>query len=208
MTSAGLDPIPLVAGLLFAAGFVVRLRRSRDVVTSYLAFTLLLGTLLLGPAGPSLTRLLVLVPAYLAFASFGAGAAAATKLGRFAVPALLVTSGVLSIGSYLSRMGDPARSSRAHAAAAATAMGERARAVAGEGSVLCVVTANANVVRYLAHGTATSVAEFYDRPFDPREVGGGARTLLVERVPELEAFIPDGYDTTGDGPRFRELRRR
>lgn len=44
------------------------------MTTLLLAYTLALAVALLGPTGPSLTRLLVVVPVYVVFASFGAGA--------------------------------------------------------------------------------------------------------------------------------------
>lgn len=207
LTGSGLVPVPLAAGILFALGLVSRLKRSRDVTTLFLAYTLALAVALLGPTGPSLTRLLVLVPAYVLFASLGAGALMGSARARAVVLAGLALVGAYALTRYFSRQSDPSRGSREYVASVQTAMGERARAVSAHGPASCVVTESANVVRYLAHGTPVTVVEFYQRAFDPREAAPApdARTLLVEAGPRLDAWRPAGWVETDRDARFRVL---
>lgn len=205
LTGSGIVPVPLAAGILFAGGLVWRLARRRDVTTLFLAYTLALAVALLGPLGPSLTRLLVLVPVYVVFASFGAGALMRSGLARTAVLAGLVLVAAHTLVRYFSRQSDASRASREYVASVQTAMGERARAAATNGPVLCVVTESANVVRYLAHGAPVTVVEFYQRPFDPREAepAEAVRTLFVEASPRLAAWRPDGWAEAGGDAPFR-----
>lgn len=207
LTGSGLDPVPLAAGILFTGGFVWRLARQRDVTTLFLAYTLALAIALLGPTGPSLTRLLVLVPVYIVFASLGAGALMRSPTARTAVLAGLALVGAHALVQYFSRQSDPSRESRECVASVHTAMGERARAVSANGPLLCVVTESANVVRYLAHGTPVTVVEFYQRPFDPREAKPAptVRTLFVEAHPRLDAWRPEGWAEAGRDSSFRVL---
>ena len=207
LTGSGLDPVPLASGILFAGGLAWRLARRRDVTTLFLAYALALAVALLGPTGPSLTRLLVLVPVYIVFASIGAGALMRSPRARTAVLAGLVLVGAHALVRYFSRQSDPLRESRECVASVQTAMGEEARAASAKGPVLCVVTESANVVRYLAHGTPVTVVEFYQRPFDPREAvpARGVRTLFVEANRRLDAWRPAGWSEAGRDARFRIL---
>jgi hypothetical protein len=207
LTGSGLVPVPLAAGILFAGGLVWRLARRRDVTTLFLAYTLALAVALLGPTGPSLTRLLVLVPVYVIFASFGAGALMRSARARTAVLAGLVLVGAHALVRYFSCQSDPSRASREYVASAQTAMGERARAASANGQVLCIVTESANVVRYLAHGSPVTVVEFYQRAFDPREAepAPSVRTLFVEANQRLAAWRPEGWAEAGGDTRFRVL---
>ena len=209
LTGSGLDPVPLAVGLLFAVGLVWRLIRRRDVTTLFLAFLLALAIAVLGPAGPSLTRLLVVVPVYVVFASFGVGALSRRPWIRKAFLAGLSLLAAATLVRYFTRLSDPARESREYNAASQTAMGERARAASRDGPVLCVVTESANVVRYLAHGTPVTVVEFYQRPFDPRaaEPDSGVRTVFVETQQRLEGWTPPGFVEVERGPLFRVLLR-
>ena len=207
LTGSGLDPVLSRAGILFAGGLVWRLARQRDVTTLFLAYTLALAIALLGPTGPSLTRLLVLVPVYIVFASLGAGALMRSPGARTAVLAGLALVGAHALVRYFSRQSDPSRESRECVASVHTAMGERARAVSANGPLQCVVTESANVVRYLAHGTPVTVVEFYQRPFDPREAKPArtVRTLFVEAHPRLDAWRPEGWAEASRDSRFRVL---
>ena len=208
LAGSGVNPVPLVTGLLFAGGLVWRLRRERDPASLFLAFLLSLAIVFLGPAGPSLTRLLVVLPVYVLFASLGALALARGPRARAALLGVLALFGAASILRYFARQSDPDRAARQDVAAAQTAMGERARGAAARGPVLCVVKESANVVRYLAHGTAVAVIEFYRRPFDVREVLPElpVRTILVERDPLFAPWHPPGYVESGpQDPAFRIL---
>ena len=74
---------------------------------------------------------------------------------------------------------------------AATPIGKRAAELRGE-RVLCIVTKDANVVRYLAPQAA--IAEFYNRPYDAREVPEvEPEVVLIEADPRfagVEAQFP------------------
>ena len=208
MTGSGVDPVPLLAGLLALAGLVVTLRRARDLVALFLVATHVLAVLALGPLGPSLTRLLLLVPVFVFYASEGVLAVAKTPRARLAAGVLLSVAAILSLSGYVSRLSDPDRRAREYVGEAQTAMGERARVLAATGPVLAVVSDNAGVVRALAFGMPTSVVEFRRRPFDVREVLPelGARTLLVEAHPVFDPWRPPGF-VEGSSPdrRWREL---
>jgi hypothetical protein len=201
LTAGSLEPVPLVAGLLFALGLVLALRSRRDPATIFLALTVASAVVFFGPAGPSLTRLLLVVPALAIFGSFGAAALARTAPARAGAAAVLVAVAVYAQVSYFRALGSGRREIAPFASPAATAMGERAREAAARGPVLCVVTGSANVVRFLAHGTQTRVLEFWDRPFDPREAesAGPAVTVLVERSPRFRGWTPAGF-AEGDRP--------
>lgn len=207
LTGSGLVPVPLVAGILFAGGLIWRLKRRRDVTTLFLAYTLAFAVALLGPTGPSLTRLLVLVPVYIVFASLGASALMRSTRARATVLAGLVLVGAYSLVRYFSRQSDPLRGSREDVASVQTAMGEQARAASANGPVLCVVTESANVVRYLAYGTPVTVVEFYQRAFDPREAtpARAVRALFVEANARLDAWRPEGWAESRRDSRFRVL---
>jgi hypothetical protein len=76
--------------------------------------------------------------------------------------------------------------------------------------VACVVSRDANVVRYLAHGTPTSVAEYFGVPFDPETAAPppDVATLLVERNPAFDAWTPEGFAEASARGRARLLERR
>jgi hypothetical protein len=208
LTGSGVNPVPLAAGLLFAIGLVWRLKRRRDVTSLFLATVLALAIVFLGPAGPSLTRLFVVLPVYLVFASFGAASLLRGPRMRVAVVAGLLFLTAQMVVHYFARQSDPSRESRADVATAHTAMGEEARTAAREGPVLCVVTESANVVRYLTHGSRVTVVEFYQRPFDRGEAEGAlpAGVLFVETHPRLDTWHPEGWAEIRRDARFRVLR--
>jgi len=74
LTSAGVHPIDPITALAFLAGLFIAVRKPRPPALSWLLAVLAVGTVLLGVSGPSLTRLLVLQPAYALLATLGAGA--------------------------------------------------------------------------------------------------------------------------------------
>ncbi len=208
ISGSGVDPVPLLAGLLAVLGFFVTLRRARDLAALFLLATWALTVLLLGPLGPSLTRVLLLVPVLVFFASSGVAALARTPLARLLAGVALAATAALSLGGYFARLSDPSRTSREYVGEAQTAMGERARALASDGPVVVVVSDQGSVPRALAWGTATAVVEFRRRPFDAREVAAAlpARTILVEVHPVFDPFRPAGFsERPSPDPRWREL---
>ncbi len=192
-TAAGMNPVPLWVTLLAAVGLATTVRRWRDPSSVFLLGLLVLVLAVLAPAGPSLSRLLILAPVLLALAGRGAASLGRFVPGRAAVPALVALGGAFSIGAYFKALGGS--EPPPFVAVAATAIGERARSAAARGPVACVVSRDANVVRYLAHGTPTSVVEFYGVPFDARAAapGPGVATVIVERNRAFDAWTPDGF---------------
>ncbi len=208
MTGSGVDPVPFVAGLLATLGLVVTLRRARDLAALFLVATHVLTVLFLGPLGPSLTRVLLLVPVFTFYAAVGTLELARTPRARNVAGVVLALVAAASLWTYFQRLADPERPAREYVGDVQTAMGERARALAASGPVLAVVSDDANVVRTLAWGTPTTVVEFRRRPFDAREAEAGppARTLLVETYPVFAPWHPTGFvETPSPDPRWREL---
>lgn len=188
LTASGLNPIDLPTAIAAVAGAVLLARR-RMPLSLFLALVLLVSTLLLGPTGPSLTRLLPILPIYLVLASIGAGAAAARGRGFGAAVGLGLVlllwirarayTGVFERdGPWVTYLSRPV-TALAHRAAALAERGER---------VLCVVGESANTVRYFTFRQADSVAvaEFYGRPLVPAEVPFASfrpTVLLVQASP-------------------------
>ncbi len=206
-TAAGLDPIPPWVALLAALGLARTLLRRLDPPSVYLLGTLAIVLAVLAPAGPSLSRLLVLLPVLLVLAGRGAAAVSALVPSRAAVPLVLGLAGAWGVGTYFRALAGP--DPPPFVAQTATEIGERARLASARGPVLCVVSRDANVVRYLAHGTATSVVEFFGVPFDPRKAAPppDVATVLVERNPALDAWTPDGFAEAPAQGRARLLER-
>jgi hypothetical protein len=194
LTAGGLEPVSAVVGIFFACGLALALKSRRDPATIFLAATIALTVLVLGPAGPSLTRLLLVVPALVIFASLGASALAGNPRRLAACGAVLLAVSAHALVSYFRILGSGPPEATLYVGSAATAMGERARRAAADGPVLCVVAANANIVRYLAHGTSVDVVEFWRRRLDPAEIARSApfRRLLLERTPQFGNFRPEG----------------
>ncbi len=208
ITGSGVDPVPLAVGLLALLGLVVTLRRDRDLVAYFLVATHALAVVSLGPLGPSLTRLLLLVPVFTFYAAVGVLELARVPRARIVAGAVLAFVAAASLNSFFQRLSDPLRPAREYVGDIQTAMGERARTLAASGRVVAVVSDDANVVRTLAWGTTTSVVEFRRRPFDVREVlqEFPARTLLVETYPVFAPWHPPGFvETSSPDPRWREL---
>ncbi len=192
-TAVGLDPISPWIALLAALGFARTLLRRLDGPSVYLLATLGIVLAVLAPAGPSLSRLLVLLPILLVLAGRGAAAVSALVPSRAAVPLVLALLGTWAVGTYFRALAAP--DPPPFVAQAATEIGERARLAAARGAVLCVVSRDASVVRYLAHRTPTAVAEFFGVPFDPRAAAPEPQvaTVIVERNPAFDAWTPDGF---------------
>lgn len=210
LTGSGIDPVPLLAGLLAAGGLVLAVRRRREPVVFLLLALHVLAVLGLGAFGPSLTRLLLLVPGLVVWATLAVGALARTPRARLGAAAVLAVLAAAQLRAYFVRLSDPARQSRNEVAQVPTAMGERARALAlaGRGRVVAIVAERPNVARYLAWGTDVVVLDFWERPFDAREVAAvlPARTLLVEKTPLYAPFAPSSFvETPSPDPRWREL---
>ena len=90
LTVSGIDPIDVVAAALSVLGILALRRRRASNGLSFLFVAWVAGSVLLGVFGPSLTRLLILAPAWIVFAAIGADAllASAPRL-RFPLAAFL-----------------------------------------------------------------------------------------------------------------------
>ncbi|HEX5044728.1 MAG TPA: hypothetical protein VFV75_17650 [Candidatus Polarisedimenticolaceae bacterium] len=178
VTRAGVHPVHPLVAVLFLAGLWIAVRRR-------LGGPLLLcgaGTVLLvGTAGPSLTRLLVALPVVLVLASL-----AAARL-----PAWLFLVGILAVAgthahAYFVRFASDSLA-QFNFSPAATPIGQRAAELERSGArVLCVLGKDANVVHFLAPRAA--VAEFYFRPYQPRDLPAvEPDVVLVEGGPRFAA---------------------
>ena len=188
LAGAGLDPVDLPTGLAFLAGLVL-FRSLRGPLASFLLLALGTAVVLLGPSGPSLTRLLLVLPVYLAFASaaltaFTARSAAAARVGAIALVALAA----VRARAYATAV-PGSEAERLYLSPGVTALGEEARTLAREGKrVLCVVTNGRSTVRYLAAPPGSTVpveiVEFWGRPANLAEIpvsGFRPDVLLIER---------------------------
>jgi len=191
LVSAGFNPIHIV----FAAAMIYGLWRSRSYlrnpVLQFLAAAWITSVATLGMAGPSLTRLLVVLPAMLVFAALGFAGLARIHAKLRIAAVVLILVGAVDEYWYLSG----AAQFSDYYAVAATAIGKEASALAARGqSVLCIVTRDANVVRFLTYnqGARSRVIEFYARPFNPYEVPWDQvkpNVVLVENTARFQELV-------------------
>jgi len=191
MVAAGQNPVNIVMAVAMLAG-LWRARRLLDrPVAGFLLAAWIAATLLLGIAGPSLTRLLVILPVYLVLASLGFGyAMEAMPRLRLLVPLAILAVAATDGYSYFSNVAAQV----VYYGAAATPMGESAAAMAAQGHrVLCIVSKDAGVVKLLTHAqeSRVQVAEFFRGPLD------------VSKLP-LRELRPDVL-LVDDAPKFRDF---
>jgi hypothetical protein len=209
----GINPIHIVVAVAFAAGVVRAYRLRNQPGPLFLLVQWLTGIAVLGLAGPSLTRLLILLPVYLLLAGLAIGEGLKWRSRCRPWFAILLFLPLIGHGyRYFSEIGT-SPFARFYASSAATPMGQRAEAVAGEGArVVCVVSKDANIVRYLTHlhVDQVRVAEFYFRPLDAGEIPLNEfrpEVLLVEKAPAFQNFsrqFPNSTKTTYES--FEEIR--
>lgn len=207
LTVAGINPIhPLVAAA-FAAGLWRLWKTRHEPGAMFILIAWLCATLILGIAGPSLTRMLILLPVYLAVASVGIGTGAKRSSAfGLALAAVLLALTLQQGYAYFFQLSSSKLSSL-YFSSAATPIGQRAVELAAQGErVLCVISKDAAVIRFLthAHPGDVHVVEFYNRP------------LVVEEIP-LKEFNPStlliekqfaGYANTFPPQRLRQPARR
>ena len=213
-TTAGLQPIhPVLAALLLIGLRAAWQHRERPALC-FLFLVWLLGTLGLGVAGPSLTRLLIVLPALLISAALGAGWLVERR-PRVAplLAAVLLLVMLAEHYRYFTTFAQAAEA-QAYYSPAATPIGRRARELAATGKrVVAVVSKDANVVTYLTYDQAPAVrvVEFYRRALEPREVPIGAfqpQVLLVERAARFApyaALFPSARHARAQ-PEYDEIR--
>ncbi len=170
---AGLNPVHPIVAVAFLAGLIQACRVWRKPGALFLLIAWLVETMALGIAGPSLTRFLMLLPVYLLLASLGI----AEGLRRWPrARALFIVLLLLALGTHAYRYFTVVESSlysKFYASMFATPMGKRAAALAAENQrVICVVSKDANIIRYLTHMRASNVrvTEFYFRPLVAKEI--------------------------------------
>ena len=213
LKAAGLEPVFPLVGLAFFAGAVVAWRQRHRPAASFLLIVWLLGSVLLGFAGPSLTRLLLLLPVYLVLAALAIGAAlAAFPRLRPAAAAALAALLAFEAHAYFFTFAGSAVAQSVYSRAA-TPIGERAAVLAEEGKrVLAVTSREFNTVRYLTHGhdDRVRVVEFYRRNLDPRRLPlreFQPQVLLLEKNPRFERFASVFPPARRTGhPAFDEIR--
>lgn len=207
LTLAGIHPLHPLVTLVALVGLVAVLRSG---AARFPLFVLATGFLLLGATGPSLTRLLVLLPVVLLLAAIGGA--------RLPVPLALALFAIVA-GShghaYFSTFASDAEAQR-YFSPASTPIGNRARSLAGEGAkVLCVVAKDASVVRYLTHGLGDRAAVV--ELSGPRPTGledafyglfgrsGAGVVLLDSALPLAPSAFPGFLSASERGP-FKEIR--
>jgi hypothetical protein len=196
LPSAGLPALPPVLGVLFFAGLVLAARRHFHLpVVRFLLVFYTVGVVVLGFTGPSLTRLLILLPVFVLFAAM-ALSSLTSGLPRVRLPVVLAlyVLASLSLWSYF-QVGLSPDLARLNGGLMAGAVGARARALCAAGrKPLCVVSRDRNVVRYLAlgHCDGLPIREFHHRPFRLRRVEDAlppADVVLVDDGANLEPLV-------------------
>jgi predicted alpha/beta hydrolase len=193
LTVAGLRPVHQLVGLAVLFGIAAAWRRRGETLPRLLLCLWGASLLALGMAGPSLTRWLIVLPVFLAFATIGIVPLLARPWLRRATVAALLLLTVSEGRAYFERLSRDPRSA-SEFAEAATDIGRRARELAEEDrAVLVIVAGNANVVNFLTHDDRFSVwiSEFWHRAPDAREIPlqrTEPQVILVERHPGFTAL--------------------
>jgi hypothetical protein len=195
LTLSGFNPVHPVLAIALIVGLTQVKRRIEQPVVTYLIAVWLTAVLTLGFAGPSLTRLLILLPVYLVLAALGIGFVLEKRAALW-IPVLLVMlfAGVYDSYEYTSGSGPGFEAYAYYFNPAATAIGETARALGSQGKrVLSVISRDASVVKYLTGGQPERqrIAEFYQRPLDPAQLPLDQfrpDLLLIEDTPAFQTF--------------------
>ena len=201
LTASDLDPLDLVAGPLAVLGLAVLLFGKGRRISNGLSFLVavwLTGGVLLGAFGPGLTRLLILLPAWLVFAALGAEALLARAPAlRLPLVAFLFLWLGLRADAYVRTFG-PSTGSRWEFHEAITAMAERARDLTGQGTrVLVVSRRGRDVFKYFGWRRIEQIYHVPQPSGVPEEGdvplhGFRPGVVLVERTPDLDRWAPPG----------------
>jgi hypothetical protein len=151
--------------------------------------------LTLGFAGPSLTRLLILLPVYLVLATLGIDFVLRKRTVLW-IPVLLVMlfAGIFDYYEYTSGSGGHFADYSFYFNPPGNAIGETAYTLGSQGKrVLSVVARDASVVKYLSGDPSAyqRIVEFYQRPFDPAQLPLDEfrpDLLLIENTPAFRPF--------------------
>jgi hypothetical protein len=195
LTFYGFNPVHPVLAIALLVGLTQVKRWFAQPIVTYLVAVWLTVVLALGFAGPSLTRLLILLPVYLVFAALGIGFVIEKRPALW-IPVLLVMLliGILDSYQYTSGYSPHSAEYSFYFNPAATAIGETAHSLGSQGKrVLSVVSRDASVVKYLAGEPAANqrITEFFYRPFDPAQLPLDEfrpDVLLIENTPAFQPF--------------------
>jgi len=211
LTVSGVDPIDPVAAALAVLGILALARRRASNGLSFLFIAWAAGSVLLGAFGPSLTRLLILVPAWIVFAAVGADAllASAPRL-RLPLATFLGVWLLLRAEAYAVTFGSSGAAAWAFHQRV-TAMGERARDLSSAGSrVLLVARTGRDVVKYFCWRRienvylVTPAAAFPSQGEAPLD-GFAPDVVLVEDDADFEGWGESvGLVRSGARPGFTE----
>jgi hypothetical protein len=214
LTARGHNPVHIIV----AAALVITLSQAgryfEKPVFAFMLLTWIVSILMLGIAGPSLTRMLIVLPVCLVFAALGFETLL-TKVPSARAGVLLVLVWLWLSGdySYLAGLGETQAAS-IYFNSAATAIGQQAERSAREGRrVLCVVSRDKDVVAFLTHDQSArvGVVEFYAKPLNPAEIPFNAfqpDDLIVENLPRFNGFtgrFPQAF-RIGRDDRFNDVR--
>jgi hypothetical protein len=195
LTLSGFHPVHPVLAIALIVGLIQVKRWIEQPVVTYLVAVWLTADLTLGFAGPSLTRMLILLPVFLVFAALGIGFVLEKRAALW-IPVLLLLlfAGIRDTYQYTSGAGQDSPEYSHYFNPAATAIGETAHTLGSQGRrVLSVVSRDANVVKYLTSDQPARqrIAEFYLRPLDPAQLPLDEfrpDVLIVENTPAFQPF--------------------
>ena len=195
LTLSGFNPVHPVLAIALLIGLTQVKRRIEQPVVTYLLAVWLTAVPTLGFAGPSLTRMFILLPVYLVFAALGIGFVLRKRAALW-IPVLLVMllAGIRDSYEYTSGAGQDSPEYSYYFNPAATAIGQTAHTLGAAGKrVLSVVSRDGNVVKYLTEDQAgrQRIVEFYQRPFDPAQLPLDEfrpDLLLIEDTPAFQPF--------------------
>lgn len=213
LAAAGIRPVHLLVAAAALLGFARAWTGRSKATTLFMLCVWVCGTLMLGITGPSLTRLLILLPVYLALAAMGVAVVLERWPQAHAVVAVSLGAVLLMDARAYFVLLPASLQSSFDFSPAATPIGKRAQELAAAGKrVICVVAKDANVVRYLTYGheDRVSVAEFYFRPLSAAEIPVrqfAPSTILIERNSRFEPYaaqFPAAWRDTSH-ERFEEI---
>jgi hypothetical protein len=196
LPAANLAAVPPLLGILFLVGLIMAARRHRDrPALRYLLVFYVVAIVVLGIAGPSLTRFFVIFPLVAIF-----GAMPLSRLVherprlRIATVVALYSLAAYGIFTYL-RSGPSSDPTRIHGAEMGASVGRRARSLCEQGGTpLCVVGRERNLVSYLTigHWPEVRLREFHERAVRLGELQADlehATAVLVDDSPNLEPLV-------------------